>query len=275
MDAPEVTPPEHIPPKVVSQQARRVGTEDPPGGALPMARPVGRLDRRMGGEFPVLEAFQNFLEQERQRSRRQMTMLGLVFLVAIGAVVGVTLVFGLIVYRGMEKELSQVQHRVEAVGNAALERQHETQGAVEQALGETAAIRQALRQGSETQTRAIRDHQTRMETMRRRLIELESENTALADDLHAMREVVPSLAADMGLVVDLLESLSAAPLISAPPPVVALPLAAQPSAPRASIPPLAPVPSPASLGEGMQPLRLALADPDGGDILPWAVLIPE
>ncbi len=51
-----------------------------------------------GDAFPVLKAFQDYLESERQRARRRMTMLSIVFSIAIIAVVGA---FGLIWFSTM------------------------------------------------------------------------------------------------------------------------------------------------------------------------------
>ena len=55
-----------------------------------------------GDAFPVLKAFQDYLESERQRARRRMTTLGVVFAVVIVAVIGAFTLIWFSTMRGMQ-----------------------------------------------------------------------------------------------------------------------------------------------------------------------------
>lgn len=65
------------------------------------------------GSLPVLEAFQEFLEEERKRSRNRMLILSAVFTLLLLCVIFFGLFIGAVYLNRMKSELNQVKHNSE------------------------------------------------------------------------------------------------------------------------------------------------------------------
>lgn len=245
MDAPEITP-DSLPPKVVSLQARM----------------SNRVERRMAGDFPVLEAFQQFLESERRRTRRHALFLTGMFIVASLGVASVSVFVGVYVYRHMRSEVQTVQGSLQSVQAQSRDFQARTQSQVEKVVGaarESTASRKRMEGDVKSQAAKLAAYEQTIATMRKKMADLELRNQALDQDLESVRDVIPSLSSDLGVVVNMLEQSKAAEAAAARQPT--------------------PSTEPLEVSGPARNLAITLAIAPGpggaGASVPWRLLIPE
>lgn len=274
MDAPEVKPADALPPKVLSVQARRLDVDEGTEAALiAAARLAGRLDRRHAGEFPVLEAFQQFLESERRRSRRNMLLMTGIFVGALLAVIAASTLLGTAIYREMADDLDGFRDDLGALQKQSEALQASAQQTVERVAGDADALRQQVAGVTAAQTKESERYGTALESLRRQLAAVEARNETVARDIDSVRAVIPSLSADMGVVVNLLATMSNnatpastelpdEPLLESAP--VAEPVVAESTEPPALTPSAA-----------WRAVTVQVKPLGGKTDLPWRLLIPE
>lgn len=264
MDAPEVTPPpEPLPPKVVSLQARRSSSDFDDGALSPTVRHPGRLERRMAGEFPILGAFQQFLEAERRRARQHALMLTVGFVVAIFAVVGVGLVGGFAFYRHLSKNMAGVQADLQTIQSEQGKTRAETETEIRRIAQTATVLQQQVQGATSNQQHVLTGHARTISELKDEIAKLEQHNRILNSDLEAMQDIVPSLSSDLGLVVDMLAQRKA----EQPPVAPANPSAAPRRAPS---PKTRPAPPAAFVA-----LPVTVIPHGGAEAVPWRLLIPE
>lgn len=277
MDAPEVKPTEALPPKVLSVQARRLDVDEGTEAALiAAARLAGRLDRRHAGDFPVLEAFQRFLESERSRSRRNMLLMSGIFVGALLAVIAASTLLGAAIYRemagdldGFRNDLGALQKQTESLQSSALQ-------TVERVAGDADTLRRQVEGVTAAQTKETERYRAALESMRRQLAALEQRNQAVTRELDTVREVIPSLSADMGVVVNLLATMSnspaASPMESPDAPLQNAASADQPAVVASEEEAVAPAPAAVS---AWRTLTVQVKPLGSKTDMPWRLIIPE
>jgi hypothetical protein len=198
MDAPEVkSSAEGRPPKMVPVHARRLRPED------------GVLTRTYGGrqDFPVLEAFRQFLEVERRRARQHLAMLTAIFALLLLAIGAVTAVFGIGIYRRMAADTELARASADASRADAAVLRDDAMHRLDGLTVRTEDVSSTLLATRDAQSAALSDHAMALEVLQRELTDMQRRNEDITQDLQAMRRVVPSLSTDLGLVVSLLEDL--------------------------------------------------------------------
>ncbi|MCE9613969.1 MAG: hypothetical protein K8T26_06800 [Lentisphaerae bacterium] len=271
MDAPEIAPAEQVPPKLVSLQARRFAPEGE-AGLLLSGRMSARLERRMAGDFPVLEAFQQFLEQERRRARRHLVVMTSLVGIVLLAVTTLGVYLGTLLHRTVNQDVSKVEAGLQALQVETSRVREETRAQAADVATTAAAWRGELEDKAQAQAAELERYQSAMAAMNAKVASLEQRNETLLSDMESVRKVVPSLTTDMGLVVNMLEDLKSRPV-----PPVAAP-APRPVEPAAVAAPAPVAKAPVATAEPPGPpltLALQISPRTGATAIPWRLVIPE
>jgi len=191
-----------VPPKVVKAQVIRAGM--PPGsenmdqGVLSLARHYGGSPARRRQSLPVLEAFQEFLDMERQRARRRLLMMTSFFIVLFVILGGATVVGGLLFYGAMADDLRNVRRDVASAEAKTIEMDQQTQTALNRFESDAVSWRddvlQKTQQFLSKQTglsEQIGKTGAEIRELREALEELRQENAAMQQRLAGHSEVQP------------------------------------------------------------------------------------
>ena len=133
-----------------------------------------------GDAFPVLKAFQDYLESERQRARRRMTTLSVVFAIVTVAVIGAFALIWLSTMRGMQDTNRQLLDAALKRANAEPPAPVVVQPPSQPSAAETAkiiaeAVSKAQSEQSATFAKTLEGLNASLETMRRDNAEMRAE----------------------------------------------------------------------------------------------------
>lgn len=227
-----------IPPKVVKKQLRTrhpmdaaapespapeaepsAGEEDAalPAVAAPAAPATGRV--APGRALPVLEAFQEFLEEERRRTRNRILILSGVFLIVLLAVAGVSFLVGYTYYHQLALDFQGVRGEMAKWKSGSSGQQEYTEAALAKFAEEAVNLRSDV-----TNSRAAFDlvrsnldarvtaQADQLNGMGSSLDALRQENTSLRNELAALKSGLPSFTEKLNAVLqELAELRSASP----------------------------------------------------------------
>jgi len=246
-----------LPPKIVKRHVEsRVPAREPANGAMGL--------EKNGESLPVLEAFQGFLEQERQKTRKRIMAVSIVFLILIAVAGAAAVMAGLLLAGQMKKDVQGMQDQVTAVRTEAQKYQADVQNALVTFTAKTDELRAEMTkaqasEGSEL-TAQISAYNEELAKLRTTLQAVEEENSLLKGDLVSLKTGFPAFSNDMRRVIQ--ELLQQARPRSAP---VAGPVAAV--AKPATKAPAAVVVYP--------DLVIAVTPANTGKTVPWCIPIPE
>jgi hypothetical protein len=253
-----------LPPKSIRKQLRDRGESS--DEKLPAAtRPGTRVVRRGAGalragtdNLPVLEAFQQFLDVERRRTRNRILMLSALFFIVLLLVAGAFVFVGLTVLQQMSGEMTRLESELTQVHADARLAQEETGRRVTQLADEE----RALRRDVDSQAAALDTTRQDVQSLTERYASgiqdiqtvlgmLDLENAMLRETIETMNTQWSSLSGRVARI--------SMPVDSPPP---------DREADVASRPDTAPAPPPASI-------PMLLMPPGAERAVSWLVPIPE
>ncbi len=180
--------------------------------------------QRADNALPVLEAFQLFLDGERRRMTRRLTIVTgtLLLLVAVGAGVAVTAV--VLLAGNVEREQADATARLRALSGSIAESTQASGQALERLRTELAGAREALATdqaawgSSQSNMASVVDgYASSMDTLQALVAELQAKNARLASSVDAMETRWPELS---NVVATVRSELAAAQAATAVAPVV-------------------------------------------------------
>jgi hypothetical protein len=241
--------PSAIPPQEWNTPEHR--DDGPEGGTHALAhRAEHAIESADAESLPVLEAFQEFLETERQRSRRRIAILSSVFAVILCALAGWGIWFARSSLRPVRHDFMVMQADLESYQRkSARDARHidnllDRLGHQDRELRETVSQeRQALaetRVNLEQETQGLRND---VDSMRGIIRDLQQENARLRQNLSGVESRVPALISQVQETLKRVETAT----------------------------PLAPLPEPASRG----PLVLAVTPRGSERTVTWRLPLPE
>lgn len=253
------------------------GAQDPGAHELPhdMLFPALRSDPE---SFPVLKAFQEYIEAERERARKRLVTVSVIAIASLVLVVGGFLAVGAVV-----------------IGNLA--RRND--------LLQDVVMRAAVREGSVAaplhQPQPDGPSSGEMARLTEALARVQRENVAMQDRVKALQDLPSTVAASIGAAMSNFTANARPPLPQDPvqrPTLASAPSYAPPTSPSVSpSPPTPPVPATASTPthgspgdrvtlsaprtstaaprlQGFAPANLTLVT-DRGISIPWRIVVPE
>jgi hypothetical protein len=188
-----------VPPRIVRAQAVLAGVKPPDGegpeaGPLSPARRHGESPARGRPALPVLEAFHEFLDMERQRARRRLFLTALFFSVifivfCIAAVTG-----GWLLYSNVAGDLQDVRNEVASARGKTLALDRQTQSSLGRLASDAAAWRdevlkktQQFLLGQSGLSEQVEETVVEIRELREALDALKRENDAMRNSLAALR----------------------------------------------------------------------------------------
>jgi hypothetical protein len=221
-------------------------------------------------DMPVLEAFQRFLDAERQRARRRMIAMAVSFSAALLLLIVAGVVYALNVLRPVHEEFTYLRTSIETSEKDRARKENRVSTALEKLQQEGRHLKESLsgeRQSlAETRTELnIRSQnvESQLDATRKALAELKSENARLQDQLAEVRNGVPVLALEMESVLRKIQRQeSQASVESARPPSGTHLAHATPPRPMASAPPV-------------RSLSMVIFPGSKDDPITWRMPIPE
>lgn len=203
--------PVKVPPKVLSEQARQhalMPLRDN-GRSVPSRRdPRDLLPASDRGSLPVLEAFQEFLDNERRGTQRRIRMMAAVFGALLAAMGGVILFVSLAHFGRMRNALQRVHADVSAYRDAALRAENTAAQGFADAAQAARTLESRLAAGTQildrTQLRLqaldgrVDDGLTNLHSL---LTSLRAENASLRDALQTVETRLPLIYRDLDLAL--------------------------------------------------------------------------
>jgi hypothetical protein len=222
-------------------------------------RPVTGIEAADGEPLPVLEAFQEFLDAERRRSRNRMIALSAAFAGVLAIVIAVGLCVALNMLRPVHAEFVSLQNDI----NSSKQRALRAARRAEDALGETARKDRQLRE------QMARDRQALSESQ----FGLKQQADAVQSEVARTREILKILQAEN---LQLKAAVRDRPQVARAP--AATPAGDATSAAAAVAPNGQPAaaarPSPSAL-RTHRALDLAITPIGGETAIPWRITVPE
>ena len=158
-------------------------------GGHALNRPVDRALVAKQESLPVLEAFHEFLENERRRTRARIIVISSVFVLILICVVGVGALVGLGLYRQMKADYSDIQGELARVRLEAESSKKEAASLLERIGSESGELRnaldrdrQAMLASSSALASRIENYDDELDSLKELVSMLETENTFLHDD---------------------------------------------------------------------------------------------
>lgn len=241
--------------------------------------------------FPVLKAFQDYLEAERQRARRRMIWMSGFFLAALIVVIFGMLTAGILVFSHYTRSVDRLQDALvrtlqaretgadRSPAPAIIENVSET---LETRLGQRFESVDAMIATLESREIAYRDE---LQTLHQALDSMQATNRLLRGEILAVQAEWPTLISNLTEQVasavtpasrPRTEGVPTAPVLaeSAPPPPDPAPMESMPaSEPSPMLP--AQFSGTAPTPQGFRESTVRLTAPDDLESLPWRLLIPE
>ena len=169
----------NVPPKTVQQQIANkfpsIGDRRIQGSGLP--------PNQQAGSLPVLQAFQEFLDHERDRTRKRLLLVSLSYLGALVLIVAVCMTAGVVVVKRLQTDFDNVQKEVEKLKGAALKSRADTDTLSLRLSDETTKLRTDL-SADDIKTKLLAQfasQEAKLTTMNSALEQLRKENSKLKD----------------------------------------------------------------------------------------------
>jgi len=248
-----------LPPKIVRRhEGSRLPTQDPGNGAVGM--PLAGGLAKNGESLPVLEAFQNFLDQERQKTRKRIMAVSIVFLILIAVAGGAAVAAGLLLAGQMKKDVQGMQDQVTAVRTEAQKVQADMQNALVAFTAKTDELREEMTKAQTSEdselTAKLSAYSDELAKLSATLQAVEEENSLLKGDVVSLKTGFPAFSNDIRRVIqDLLQARQHVAPIAVPVAAVAKPANKAPAV--------------------CQDLDLAITPANTGRTVPWCIPIPE
>ena len=249
--------------------------------------------------FPVLKAFQDYLEEERQRARKRMVNLSIAFMVVIVLVIGGFLSAGVMIFNHMAKGSDQVQTSLlELVRNAqqtppAAPAPPPVAVVPDETIGKLAEENRKIREALSDQMRNANEHAASLQDtlssqtsglgdLQKQLAAMRDENERLQMNFAALQQDMPKISSGLDQAMGAIRRIDRnqasahvtavrrerATLAAAPPTVSR-------NVPHSTVPELHAAPPrikhPAGYRSATIPVQVATSD----DVIQWQVLIPE
>ncbi len=154
--------------------------------------------QRAQGSLPVLEAFQEFLENERRAARRKMQMLSVAYLLLFLAVLGGAGTFVYLQMSSMSEDYSQISSQTDQLASE-LAAKTESASAARQSL---ASRHEQLVTTQSNTVAQLEKEAERIESLEKTLNQLSSENVALKSDLERAMRDWPEVEAKVDAFID-------------------------------------------------------------------------
>ncbi len=213
--------PVSVPPKTLKNELRKMNRSaniaDNRNGRSPderteIVRPdteAKEIARRAGMDLaeqpenlPVLEAFQEFLDHERRRARKNLVTVSVLFLLLILAVIGAGGGFAYIFMQKVKNDVGSVESRLSEAQNSWKKQRKEIESSVSAALADTRRLeqdvqseREALKQIESTLESRAEGTDSRMMKLARALVALKKKSDAIRSDMAGMRRETQMAAA--------------------------------------------------------------------------------
>lgn len=189
-----------VPPKTLKNKIMRI-TGNLPANPEQTRREVTTLASRAGMDIqaqqeslPVLEAFQEFLSHERQKTRKRIAALFMFFVIIIIAIIGAGTFAGWLFSKKIQTDMDSVQTSVSELNAGWVLHKKEIESSVTKAIAVTENIKSALgqEQGTlqslqEDLNSQSRNTDDRIKKLANTLMALRKENSALAGELGAIQ----------------------------------------------------------------------------------------
>lgn len=211
--SPQMTKPAHS-----SSSAPQKATERHLQGKPLMAKedPSTALHRRLNNglpetadALPVLKAFQEFLDIERKRSRRNITILTTCFAIIIILVITSGVLGGLLFMKPLKDEYTAMRETLESYKADNVESREYIQSSlmqinndIQKERSEFTSTKDNIAHLTQTYDKTVTDLKTIIDT-------LNKENTNLKEDMLAMRNTIPSLSRDLNRALEEIAELRA------------------------------------------------------------------
>lgn len=194
-----------VPPKVLRNEVMR---RDPLAGRPAALQRRGPMDlSKSPVSLPILEAFQDFLEAERTRTRNRILAMTLFFATVLLAVIGAGVLVGVYFHGRIKDDMAAVQRNVKTLEQLALEEARQTVLSIAAVAAETDRIGTSMTLERETiariesQLESQTEHDDKViDGVLNALSALELENVALRKELRSVLDEWGSVTNQYALV---------------------------------------------------------------------------
>lgn len=249
-----------LPPQVMKDQVRslaaRHDAEQIERGL--QAQDSGRWPYARGGQsLPVLQAFHEFLEIERRRTRARMLVLSAIFVMLLLCILGAGVLAALYFSKSVDGEMSALQTQLQEVRKQSGALHADAQARLASLSGEAAQLH-----------KQVLGTQAAVDAVRR---EMAVGVTGQADQLSELRKLLASVADQNSALASGLDSLGARlmSITAAPPAVVRAPPEGEPEPASPPLPDLEPLPP------GERWIQVDVTPPGAAEKIPLMLSIPE
>jgi len=169
----------------------------PSAPADPMRRPFGTLPMESQNSLPVLSAFQEFLDNERERTRRRILAVSISYLLALLLIVAISLTGGTVVIRKLRNDFTSVQDEVKRLQALSLKIRTDADTLSQRLSSETMQLRTDMDISSDsTKSNVLARvslHGNKLDKIDVLVQALQKENTLLRNDLLALQTRMASI----------------------------------------------------------------------------------
>jgi hypothetical protein len=141
--------------------------------------------------LPVLSAFQEFLDHERERTRKRMIVLSISYLLALVIIVSVSMIGGMIMLKRLKGDFLNIQKEVTKLQTLSLKTRTDADTLAKRISTETTRIRTEIGSSTdEVKTKLlnqVNSHDDKLDKMDQLVQSLQKDNTLLKDNLTSMQ----------------------------------------------------------------------------------------